>query len=137
MVFRVKAVTLLGNDKNLCILNVYLPCYHGSIEYVCEQLECLSYSEYVIQQQREIYGNIDICICGDFNVDCANLYEYGDSVRLLKEFIDEHNIVIVMKNLSLNGKYTFHNDALGYRSMIDHFLFYKVMEWNLELKRLR
>ena len=43
----------------------------GSIEYECELLECLSYFENVIQQQRKIYGNIDICIRGDFNVDCA------------------------------------------------------------------
>ena len=30
---RILAITLFGNDKNLCILNVYLPCYNGSIEY--------------------------------------------------------------------------------------------------------
>ena len=30
---RVMAVTLLSNYKNLCILNVYLPHYNGSIEY--------------------------------------------------------------------------------------------------------
>ena len=106
------AVTLLGNDKNVCILNMYLPCYYGSIEYECELLKRLSYIEYVIQQQREIYGNIDICISGDFNVDCAKLYEYGGSIRLVKEFIDQHNILVVTKNLSLNGEYTFHNDAL-------------------------
>ena len=65
-------------------------------------------------------------------MDCAKLYEYGGSIRLLKEFIDEHNIAVVMKNLILNGEYTFHNDALGYRCMIDHFLFYKVMESRIE-----
>ena len=100
-----------------------MPCYNGSIENECELLECLCYIEYVIQQQREIYKNIDICICGDFNLDCAELYEYGGNIRLLKEFIDEHSIVVATKNLSMNGEYTFHNDALGYRSMIDHFLF--------------
>ena len=57
------AVTLLGNDKNLCILNVCLPYYNGSTECECELLECFSYIDYAIQQQREIYGNIDICIC--------------------------------------------------------------------------
>ena len=129
---RVMAATLLDNNKNLCILNVYLPRYNGSIEYECELLECLSYIEYVIQQHREIYGNIDNCICGDFNVDCAKLYQYGGSIRLLKEFINEHDIEVVTKNFSLNGKYTFQNDPLGYCSMIDNFLFYKVMKSRIE-----
>ena len=50
----------------------------------------------------------------------------------MKECIDEHNIAVVTKNLSLNGEYTFRNDALGYRCMIDYFLFYKVLESRIE-----
>ena len=58
-------------------------------------------------------------------MDSAKLYENSVSIRLLKEFIDEHNIVVVTKNLSLNGEYTFHNDVLRYRSMTDHFFVLK------------
>ena len=70
---RVVAIILFGNDKNLYFLNEYLPCYNGSVKYECEPLECLSYIEFIIKQPREIYRNVDICICGDFNVDCMNM----------------------------------------------------------------
>ena len=65
-------------------------------------------------------------------MNCTKLYEYGGSIRLLKEFIDKHNIAVATKNLNLNSEYAFHYDALRYRSMIDHFLFYKVMESRIE-----
>ena len=37
-----------------------------------------------------------------------------------------------MQNLSLNGEYAFHNDALEYRSMTDQFLFYKIMKYRIK-----
>ena len=40
---RVMAITLFVNYKNLCLLNVYLPCYNGSVKHNCELIECLYY----------------------------------------------------------------------------------------------
>ena len=104
---------------NICMCNVYLPCFENTANYVGELLDCISYIEGIFNEQNDIYEKVELCVVGDFKVDC-NKMMYDKNLRLLRESIDDNNINIFIEHLDAAGEYTYHNDNTQAYSMIDH-----------------
>ena len=68
---------------------------------------------------RMIYIKVELCVVGNFNVDCNKMI-YDKNLRLLGEFINDYNINIFTEHLDAAGEYTYHNDNTQAYSMIDH-----------------
>ena len=58
---RIMAVILKFKSTNICLFNVYLPCFEYSEEYSVELMECVAYIELVIDQQK-YGGELEFCI---------------------------------------------------------------------------
>jgi exonuclease III len=127
------AVTVIGNSLNnrimtaiiecaqfsLCLCNVYLPCFEQSIDYNIELLECMSYIEHVFEQLSDDYGNMEVCIIGDFNINIQKIYN-NCYVNCFKDFIRDNKLIILSEQLDADGGYTYCNESLCAFSMIDH-----------------
>ena len=67
---RVMAVVMGYKYVNKCVCNVYLPCYENNVEYSEELLEFLAYIELLFTGLWNVKKNLELCIIGDFNIDC-------------------------------------------------------------------
>jgi hypothetical protein len=128
---RIMACIIECNEMNICLFNVYLPCCVNNDEYVTEILECVSFMEYIVEQQRSVYGNVEMCVIGDFNVDCVRLNSNAN-VEVLQRFKNEYNMNIITEELEINGEYTFHNDVLQIYSMLDHIMMTSSLTENVQ-----
>ena len=70
---RVITVMMKCKDENICVCNVYLSCYENNIEYTKELLECLAHIDLLFTEQRNINKNLELCIIGDFKIDCTRI----------------------------------------------------------------
>ena len=89
-------------DMNICICNVYLSCFENTANYVDKLLDCISYIEWIFNEQNDINEKVDLSVVGDFNVDC-NKMMYNKNLRLLGEFINDYNINIFTEHLNAAG----------------------------------
>ena len=94
---------------NICICNVYLPCFENTANNVDELLNCILYIEWIFNEQNDIYEKVELCVVGDFNVDC-NKMMHDKNLRLLREFSYDYNMNIFPEHLDAAGEYTYHND---------------------------
>ena len=116
---RIMAVILKCKSTNICLFNVYLPCFEYSDEYSVDLMECVAFIELVIDQHKNVGDGFEFCIIGDFNIDIERIFN-SNKASVLKSFLRDYKLNIVTKELEKNGAYTFHNDALKIFSMIDH-----------------
>ena len=49
------SLLLIGVDMNIYMCNVYLPCFENAANYVDELLDCISYIEWIFNEQNDIY----------------------------------------------------------------------------------
>ena len=93
---RVMSFLLKCVDMIICVCNVYLPCFENTANYVDELLDCISYIEWIFNEQNDMYEKVELCaIIGDFNVDCNKMMN-DKNVRLQREFIYDYNINILL-----------------------------------------
>ena len=123
---RVMSFQLKCVDMNICKCNVYLPYFENTANYVDELLDCISYIEWIFNEQNAIYEKVELCVIGNFNVDC-NKMMYEKNLCLLREFINDYNINIFTEHLDA-GEYIYHYDNTQAYSMIDHCMATHVFE---------
>ena len=70
---RVMSFLLKCVDMNICMCNVYLPCFENTANYVDELLDCISYIEWIFNEQNDICEKVELCVVGDFNIDCNKM----------------------------------------------------------------
>jgi hypothetical protein len=116
---RVMTMVIECNDFNICLCNVYLPCFGQNMDYGLELMECLSYIDYVYEQVKSEYCNIELCIIGDFNVTVNKLFNCYYT-GCFKEFIMENNLCMLTESLEVGGGYTYSNQGMKIYSMLDH-----------------
>jgi exonuclease III len=115
---RVMAVMFKCKSINVCLFNVYLPCFEYNDEYSIELMECVGFIDLVIDQQKDVNG-LEICIIGDYNVDIKRIFN-NNKASVLQNILCDYQMNVITKKLEDKGAYTFHNDALKIFSMIDH-----------------
>ena len=54
---------------NICMCNVYLPCFENTANYVDEMLDCISNIKRIFNEQNDIHEKVELCVAGNFNVD--------------------------------------------------------------------
>ena len=106
-------------DENICLFNVYLPCFDNSVIFLQYLLECFSYIELIVKQINDEYENVKICTIGDFNFDCARLFKH-ENLKFVREFMTEYSTSVVTETLESKGEFSFSRENLGLYSMIGH-----------------
>ena len=49
-------------DIDICMCNVYLPCFENKANYVDEFLDCISYIEWIFNEQNDMYEKVELCV---------------------------------------------------------------------------
>lgn len=64
---------------------------------------------------------IEVCIAGDFNLECTRLRSSG-YLKSLRCFMNDFNLNMIIEVLEINNGFTFHNEILNVFKMLDHCL---------------
>jgi exonuclease III len=111
---RCAAIKVVFVDYTLLVINVYLPCFTASADYIHELHEYLGYIESLLA--NEVYS--DVIICGDFNFP-LELHNAG--YRSLSSLMSDYNVIHCDDLICNTARVSYVNSALGHSSLIDHF----------------
>ena len=110
------AVIFKCESTNICLFNVYLPCFKCSNKYSVELMECVAFIEIIIDQQKNV-GGLKLCIIGKYNIE--RIFN-NNKASFLKKLLNDYQLNVVTEELEKNWAYAFHNDTCKIFSMIDH-----------------
>ena len=113
------AFILTTVNTTIYIFNVYFPCWTSTIDCSTDVTECISYIEWVHDQQRKICPNVEPCIIGDSIVSCNKIH-HCENTKVIRDFLKKYNLIVHTGELERNGEYTYYNDTLKVYSFIDH-----------------
>ena len=111
---RLCAVTLDYDNDNFVLINVYMPIDDNSTHSFDEIGDILS----EIESIATVYGDRQIFICGDFNIDFKR---NSMNLNLLKNFMRAESLTSCY-HIFNNDDFTYISPN-GYKSYIDHILF--------------
>ena len=125
---RICSVTINLHNKNIILINIYMPTDDASTSSYTEMGNVLDEVSALIT----LYSDYDIYILGDFNVDFKR---NSRNAPLLRQFLNSEMLQCCHIELGNNDDYTFEGPN-GTRSMIDHILvndntFHKILEYNI------
>ena len=106
-------------NSTIRTFNAYFPRWTSTLGYSTDVTECISYTEWVYDQQKKICTNVKLGIIGDFNVTCNKIRHY-ENTKIIRDFLKEYNLIVRIEELERKGEYTYYNDTLKVYSFIDH-----------------
>ena len=110
---RVVCVKLITNDVHLLIFGCYFPYNDHSMLYTNAVSSVVGFIESVIDD----HPGFKACIIGDLNFEC---YAGNSGYEVFKNFAYAHNLVCCDDIEDSKLGFTYHHDALGHKSLLDH-----------------
>jgi len=110
---RCAAIKVVFGDYTILVINVYLPCFNASADYIHDLHEYLGYIESLLS--NEVYA--DVIISGDFNFPFELL---NAGYRLLSSLMSDYNMLQCDDLIRNTVRVSYVNSALGHLSLIDH-----------------
>jgi len=115
------AISLQCDGHCIIIINVYFPCFDGSVEYNASLSQCIGFIENILVSN----AHSDVIVLGDTNFPCVTT---NAGFNCFNKFLDEFSL-LCCDDLSGNCD-TYINVSLNQSSCIDHVFV------NAELKDL-
>jgi exonuclease III len=118
---RVMAVRIVCKEFDICLCNVYLPCFEQTDEYSVILMECISYVDHVYESLRNEQNCIELCVVGDCNVDLNKIVN-NHYVSGIRDLMADYDLILATESVANDGGYTYCNETSEIYSMIDHCL---------------
>ena len=100
------AFILTTVNSSICMFHIYIPCWTSTIDYSIAVTECISYIEWVYDQQKKICTNVELCILGDFNATCNKIH-HRENTKVIRDFVKDYNLYAHTEELERRGEYIY------------------------------
>ena len=110
---RVICVKLKTTDVQLLLFGCYFPYNDHGLKYKNSLSNVIGFIEAILDE----HPGYKACVIGDLNFECRN----GNiGFEIFNDFASAHNLVCCDDIEDSKLGFTYHHDALGHRSMLDH-----------------
>jgi len=110
-------------DKSILIFVVYLPCFTNSSDYWTEVGHCYGFIESILMSHKK-----EAIIVGDFNFPCS---PHNAAFAKCADVLNGYSIYNRDEVLVGDNAYSYVNESLGHRSLIDHIFMSDTLSKNL------
>ena len=107
----------ISSIKSLVMIVVYFPCYSNTNEYWNDLGFCLGFIVSILSSNTD-----EVIIFGDFNFPC--MLSNAAFVRCM-DTLKEYSVCECDEYITGDKTYTYVNDPLGHKSLIDHIFMSK------------
>ena len=79
------------DNFNICVCNVYMPCFEHTTKRTEELIECFAYIDHVFDMLTRANESVKLCIKGDYNVDIQRMYD-SLNTKCIRDFSVQYDL---------------------------------------------